>query len=194
MDSPWDENPNQGVSSEIEWSKMSSDFTNVGYREGITSGKEAFLQDGFDAGFADVGAPLGRELGMLRGVASATLAYLTFPASGVGNEMERQSMAVEARDIVSKLSDIRFSDIAPRDLEAEEHARQHLGLEDSEMELNEELMDKRKMENLEDMLSTLTAGAGGGQPQARPNYKNVCELRDRLGALNERIGVQLVIG
>jgi hypothetical protein len=38
----------------------------VGYREGITAGKESALQEGFDTGFASVGAPLGRDIGFIR--------------------------------------------------------------------------------------------------------------------------------
>ncbi|KAH9162714.1 hypothetical protein EDB89DRAFT_2024320 [Lactarius sanguifluus] len=45
----------------------------TGYRDGISSGKEVALQEGFDAAFACSGAPRGRELGVLRGLATAHL-------------------------------------------------------------------------------------------------------------------------
>ncbi|KAF7345106.1 Yae1-N domain-containing protein [Mycena venus] len=129
MDSPWDEEATQETSRDIEWSKISSEFTNVGYREGITAGKESALQEGFDTGFAGVGAPLGRDIGFLRGMSSALVAFLNSNMS---------CRAISRR---------------------EEHAREHLADADDPMDENEELSDKRKMEGLEDMLSRLTAGA-----------------------------------
>ncbi|KAF7968652.1 hypothetical protein HWV62_9787 [Athelia sp. TMB] len=122
----------------------------TGYREGISAGKESALQEGFDAGFAEVGVPLGHELGLMRGVASAINSFLA-------GSSEDDGMVSEAREISSLLSNIRFTDIAPRDLEAEEHARQHLDNDGDALDENEELEAKRKMEQLEDMLSQLTA-------------------------------------
>lgn len=48
----------------------------AGYREGITAGKEEALQEGFDAGFAEFGAPVGKEIGVLRGMSAALLVFL----------------------------------------------------------------------------------------------------------------------
>ncbi|KAH9172071.1 hypothetical protein EDB89DRAFT_1967542 [Lactarius sanguifluus] len=56
---------------------LSTNFTTAGYRDGISSGKEAALQEGFDVGFARTGAPRGRELGVLRGLAAALLLHLS---------------------------------------------------------------------------------------------------------------------
>ncbi|KAF9442271.1 hypothetical protein P691DRAFT_798546 [Macrolepiota fuliginosa MF-IS2] len=162
MDSPWDEDPNNNVLRDAEWSKISSDFTNAGYREGITAGKEGALQEGFDAGFAEVGVPLGREMGVARGVASAVLAILSTRRKGTGLEEE-------AREILGQLNEVRFSDIAPRDVQAEEHAREHV----------EELAEKRSMEDLEDMLGAL-GGAGRG---SRPTLDSVRVLQQRTAAL-----------
>ncbi|KIM78529.1 hypothetical protein PILCRDRAFT_98408 [Piloderma croceum F 1598] len=147
MDSPWDDDA--GFSSEAEWTRISNEFTNTGYREGITAGKESALQEGFDDGFAHVGVPLGHELGILRGIASALYSFLssTSPA--------QDPMVVEARDIASLLANIRFTDIAPRDLEAEEHARQHLEADDNTLDMNEEVEEKRRMEELEDIQARL---------------------------------------
>ncbi len=44
-----------------------------GYREGITAGKLSTLQEGFDQAFAEVGVPLGRQVGLLRGKMDALL-------------------------------------------------------------------------------------------------------------------------
>ncbi|KAJ7682905.1 hypothetical protein B0H17DRAFT_1075346 [Mycena rosella] len=190
MDSPWDEEANQETSRDIEWTKISSEFTNVGYREGITAGKESALQEGFDTGFAAVGAPLGRDLGFLRGVSSALLAFLN---SSVCHHAEKDAMVVEAREIATGLAVVRFTDVVPRDLEAEEHARQHLAdseAEDTGMDENEEVNDKRKMEGLEDMLSRLTAGApNSDMDKTRPTIDDVRILESRLQVLSARLGL-----
>ncbi|KAJ7260960.1 hypothetical protein B0H12DRAFT_1201632 [Mycena haematopus] len=189
MDSPWDEEATQETSRDAEWTKISSEFTNVGYREGITAGKESALQEGFDAGFASVGAPLGRDIGFMRGTSSALIAFLI---SGVCTHPEKESLLVEARAIAASLAAVRFADIMPRDLEAEEHALQHLADEDGPMDENEELGDKRKVEALEDMLSRLTAGAANPDQvgnKLRPTMDDVRILDAQLQALNARLGL-----
>jgi hypothetical protein len=159
----------------------------AGYREGITAGKESALQSGFDTGFADIGAPLGRELGVLRGTSSAVLSFVTSsPANALKN-----NVIAEARDIAAQLSNVRFSDIAPRDLDAEEHARQHLLSDPEDIVTNEELMEKRQVEGLEDMLSKLTAGGSGGMGQGRPTMDDVRRLKDRLETLCREVGLNL---
>lgn len=85
---------------------------------------------------------MGRELGAIRGMASALLVFVT---SKSPETTEERSLAIEARDIVSQLSSIRFTDIAPRDLEAEEHARQHLEDDKSGLDV-EELVENTKMD------------------------------------------------
>ncbi|KAJ7875383.1 hypothetical protein B0H14DRAFT_64261 [Mycena olivaceomarginata] len=188
MDSPWDEEATQETSRDIEWTKISSEFTNVGYREGITAGKESALQEGFDTGFAVVGAPLGWDIGFLRGMASGSIAFLN---SNLCNHLEKESLLVEARDVAAKLAVVRFTDVVPRDLEAEEHALEHLADSDDAMDENEELSDKRKMEGLEDMLSRLTAGAANPDvgDKSRPTMDDVRILEGRLQALNARLGL-----
>ncbi|KAF8999195.1 hypothetical protein BDZ89DRAFT_1051351 [Hymenopellis radicata] len=122
MDSIWDETSSIDVHSETQWTQMSSDFTNTGYREGIIAGKESVLQEGFDAAFAQTGVPLGHQLGILRGTASVLVSVLS-------KQQGSSALLDDARSISSALANVRFSDIAPRDLEAEEHARQHLETE-----------------------------------------------------------------
>lgn len=160
----------------------------VGYREGITAGKEGALQEGFDAGFAHVGVPVGRDLGNLRGIATAILSCLNSPPLMFGRDSAQvDAMKAEARDITSKLSNVRFSDIAPRDLEAEEHAREHL--EGDEMDLGEEITSKRDMEGIEDMLAKLTAGANPVSVQGRPTMQDVHTLKARLQILDQQLGL-----
>ena len=113
------------------------------------------MQAGFDAGFANVGVPLGRELGSLRGAAAAIGSFLN---SQKPNSAELE----ELRSISSILSTIQFSDIAPRDLEAEQHAKEHLGFDDPVVGDNTELgtetvpQQRRTMEDLAKLKERLT--------------------------------------
>ena len=81
----------------------------AGYRDSISAGKEAALQDGFDAGFVDTGAPRGRELGVLRGLAVALLHQAPKPAS----ELDHTQAQTRVREIVGKLAAVRFADLVP---------------------------------------------------------------------------------
>ena len=48
--------------------------TTAGYRDGVASSKEKYLQDGFDEGYmlgAELGAQAGRLIGVLEGIVSA---------------------------------------------------------------------------------------------------------------------------
>nr|GAT60450.1 predicted protein [Mycena chlorophos] len=184
MESPWDDDATAQHSSDAEWSKIASEFTNAGYREGITAGKESALQEGFDAGFAQVGVPLGREIGHLRGAVSAIVAFLQSPHC---QRDDKTALLAEARSIAVSLADIRFSDIAPRDLEAEAHAREHLALDDDEgVDENPELKEKREMEALEDMLGKLTPGTAntGIVESTRPTMIDVQTLAQRVELLS----------
>ncbi|KAJ7760424.1 hypothetical protein B0H16DRAFT_1532265 [Mycena metata] len=189
MDSPWDDAADPQTSTDIEWTKISSEFTTVGYREGITAGKESALQEGFDAGFATVGAPLGREIGFLRGTASALVAFIN---SSACQHPKKDELLAEARAIATGLAVVRFTDVVPRDLEAEAHAREHLADEDADddaMDENEDLADKRKMERLEDMLAGLSAEVEAPDKTARPTLDDVHVLEGRLQALNAQLGL-----
>ncbi|KAI0071098.1 hypothetical protein K474DRAFT_672258 [Panus rudis PR-1116 ss-1] len=185
-----------------EWSKISSDFENAGYREGITAGKESALQLGFDEGFAQTGAPLGREIGLLRGIASALLSVLDSPDSLLPDlhNTRREELVLEARDIAAHLSEIRFSDIAPPDLEAEQHAREHLEATaattknredlDLDVDMNEELKERRDLESLEDMMKGLGASANSSsEKDRRPTPDDVARLADRLKTLSATLGI-----
>ena len=108
-----------------------SDKSQAGYREGITSGKENALQEGFDTGFSQTGGPLGRELGLLRGLASALHLHLhlsqtrTQTRTRTHHEHDEEPSHAESgtdsgtdsangiREIVDALAAVRFADIAP---------------------------------------------------------------------------------
>ncbi|KAG8214828.1 hypothetical protein J3R82DRAFT_9977 [Butyriboletus roseoflavus] len=148
--------------------RFTSEFTNSGYREGIIAGKEAFLQSGFDAGFADVGVPLGRELGNLRGAAAAMRSFLN---SQKPDSLELQ----ELRRMSSILSTIRFSDITPRDLEAEQHAKEHLSFDDHDPAIIED------------------AGPRGETvPQEKRTVEDVAKLKERLALLSAKLGLPVL--
>ena len=139
-----------------------------GYREGIVAGKEAFLQAGFDTGFADVGVPLGRELGTLRGIAAAMGSFLT------SQKPDSQELE-ELRSISCLLSAIQFSDIAPRDLDAEQHAKEHLDLDS----------DRAVVEN--------TQPETGPVPQESWSMEDVVKLKDRLTLLAVKLGLPVLL-
>ncbi|KAH9057512.1 hypothetical protein EDB87DRAFT_1578708 [Lactarius vividus] len=103
-ESPWIEDDNAlSHRVEAEWTVLSTNFTTAGYRDGISSGKEAALQEGFDAGFARTGAPRGRELGVLRGLATALLLHLSRASSPAA-----QPAQTRVQEIVEKLAAVRF--------------------------------------------------------------------------------------
>jgi hypothetical protein len=99
---------------------------------------------------------------------------------------------VEAQSISTELGIVRFSDIVPRDVEAEAHAREHLeatGALDEDMQIVDgPLKEKADAELLEDMLNSLSTNEGG-MKQKRPTVEDVQRLKDRLGALLQRIGI-----
>ncbi|KAK7029844.1 hypothetical protein R3P38DRAFT_2931735 [Favolaschia claudopus] len=122
-------------------------------------------------------------------MASALTAILQ---SNVCDHPEKDALLSEARDIAAGLAVVRYTDVVPRDLEAEAHAREHLQ-EDDPMDENEELSEKRKMEGLEDMLSRLTAGApiADAAQRSRPTMDDVRLLEGRLHALSARLGIHV---
>ncbi|EED82301.1 predicted protein [Postia placenta Mad-698-R] len=185
----WLEDPK--TLQDSEWSRLSSNFTNAGYREGITAGKESALQQGFDEGFAEVGAPLGREVGILRGMALALISFLTASP----DQASQQDLIQELRDISSELSRIRLSDIAPRDLEAERHAREHdiegnTNGDEMDLELTEELKEKKDMEKLEDLMMQLNPEPASTSSAKRPTMDDVRRLKERLAALSVRLQLE----
>ncbi|KAH8824105.1 hypothetical protein DL96DRAFT_1670793 [Flagelloscypha sp. PMI_526] len=184
MDDIWG---NESLSN-LEWNKIDNDFTTAGYREGITAGKESSLQEGFDSGFAQIGVPLGHNLGNLRGIASALLSYL----SSSSHSSLDPTVLDQARNISRALSEIRFTDIAPRDLEAEEHALEHLADQDDDYdgaEESEELAQKRKIERLEDELAKLSSGPGLNS--VRPTAQDVDILSKELDDLCAKVGLNM---
>ncbi|KAH6912141.1 hypothetical protein BKA70DRAFT_827148 [Coprinopsis sp. MPI-PUGE-AT-0042] len=184
MDSPWDETVlDDSHRRDVEFDTIASNFTNAGYREGITAGKEGALQEGFDSGFEQTGAPIGRQVGRARGMASALLTLVNDHPTGLDPEI-----AAELRSISTQLSDLRFSDIAPPDLEAEEHEREHRLANGEDLDVNEEIQAKNDVENLEDML----AGLGSNiQKLSRPTMRDFEVSLERLSRIATQIGLDI---
>lgn len=194
-----------------EWDKLSSRYSDVrsffcwghcvcepdgrslrrqaGYRDGITAGKNAKLQTGFDQGFA-LAAPYARELGSLRGVAASLLSLLT-TASGAkhastlydsleGGGSSKESVVAELREIVNALGKIDAVRILPVDAEAEKHAKSH-----EDEGISQQMRDRKEMREMEDMLS----GIGGKAAQS----SGVEECRARLERILAVFGMEAVL-
>ena len=111
----------------------------------------------------------------------------------------RDEALKETRAISAQLSDVRFSDIVPRDLEAEAHAREHLADDEGDLPVNkldedgmvqdEETMEKRKMEQLEDMMSSFGTAPTSNLP--RPGPEDVKAMRVRLLHVARILGLEL---
>ena len=78
----------------------------------------------------------------------------------------------------------------PRDLEAEEHARQHLEEEGVEIDVHEKIAEKRDMEHIEDMLANLAAGANFTD-NVRPSINDVRILKGRLKILADHLDLHI---
>ena len=134
----------EDVDSKLSWNKLEEEYANVrsiplswcllipfsqvGYREGITAGKERALQEGFDDSFASIGAPLGREVGILRGTVHVLLARWENQAND--DTTSTQSVPYnELRALSRRLDAIRLKDLAPKDVQAELHALEHMDVE-----------------------------------------------------------------
>lgn len=136
---------------------------------------------------------------MLRGTA---LALTTFIDSPLPSGQPASSEALrEIRAILAQLSDIRFSDIAPRDLEAEAHAREHLADGEGDLPVNEldengmvqdgEAVEKREMERLEDMMSSFGTDPVPSSNLPRPGPGDVKAIRVRLLDVAKSLGLEL---
>ena len=107
----------------------------------------------------------------------------------------------EIRAISAQLSDIRFSDIVPRDLEAEAHAREHLADGEGDLPVNEldengtvqdeETVEKKKMEQLEDMMSSFGTNPAPNSNLPRPGPEDVKAIHVRLLNVARVLGLEL---
>lgn len=79
----------------------------------------------------------------------------------------------EIRSISSLLSTIQFSDIAPRDLEAEQHAKEHLGFGDPAI-----------VQNTDSEAETVS--------QEKRSKEDISRLKERLDLLSVKLGLPVL--
>ncbi|GAA5961524.1 hypothetical protein JCM21900_006313 [Sporobolomyces salmonicolor] len=181
--------PNQ--ISQQEWDKLSQRYSDAGYRDGITAGKNSKLQAGFDEGFA-LAAPYARELGALRGIAANLLSILTTAGGAklssslvgcVSDPSAKDRVVGELRELVNALGKLDAVRILPVDREADEHARSH-----ADEGISQELRERREMREMEALLGGL-----GGEGAAGPESGGVEECRRRLESVLEVFGMTGVL-
>ncbi|WWD00549.1 hypothetical protein V866_007483 [Kwoniella sp. B9012] len=185
----WLEPPTQGgVDDPLvnqEFNRLSNKFSDAGYREGITDGKLATLQAGFDEGFAN-SVPLSRRVGSLRGKAAALLAIhlnSTSPSATHSSKDLEESL----RELIKTLGRMKRDEILPEDQERIQHEKEeHEGDEDGfELDRN----DKRDMEVLENTLEMLGGSSNGGKSgSAKEDGEAVIKgLEDELKELEKAV-------
>ena len=125
----------------------------------------------------------------MRGISAAILAL-----SNKGFLECDSQIIQETRTIASQLAEIRFSDIAPPDLEAEEHAREHMQSTGEDLVMDsEELEEKRNVESLEDMLAGMSAGSRVENKPGRPTMQDFESLRRRLESVVGQLGLHAIL-
>jgi len=161
-----------------EWDKLEETFTNAGYREGITAGKEEALQEGFDDGYMRYGAPIGREIGILRGLAGALLGFLEkekgLDATGadrICSEQSSKRWLNEVQTMVHSLQRISLLALLPPDLDAIQHAKEHEDMNKDSLDTGElggkERKDmeavRQELDKLKDQLHAVATELGYGE-------------------------------
>ena len=157
----------------------------AGYREGITEGKRATLQKGFDQGFA-LSVPGSRRLGRLRGRANALLQCAS--AGRVGDSV----LVDEVRGVVGELGSVRKGSVVPRDRDREAHERS----EHIEGEFGLKKSAGREMEGLVNGMEGLggraRSEAGKGEGEREGEGGEVLDrLERRLRDLEQRIRIRV---
>ncbi|SCV70869.1 BQ2448_3631 [Microbotryum intermedium] len=172
-----------------EYDRMAGRYYDEGYRAGITSGKESRLQQGFDQGYA-ISAPLARQLGHLRGIASTVLALLTTTSGAkyssplldhFASSQEKEGVVSRLREVVSMLGALGQDDVVPVDQEAEQHKKEHDG------DTGESLatMERIQMHQLDSMMQRL-GQRQGSLPRAKTGLE---ECKQRLQQVLDACGM-----
>ncbi|KAF8755049.1 Essential protein Yae1, N terminal [Rhizoctonia solani] len=161
-----------------EWNKLSNDFVTAGYREGITEGKNRPFRRGLTMGSHRL-----VHRSVVRSVYSEDkrMRYL---------HCARQHLAqleVEVREIVQGLSRLKLSTLAPPDMQAIEHAREH----ESDAPDVGDVETNNQMGDLEDAFESLsTSKSAGKEDVMRRSVEAMAEL-DRLRKRLESVYTQL---
>jgi hypothetical protein len=98
----------------------------------------------------------------------------------------------EVRLITSLLADIRFADVAPRDVDAEEHARQHSKGVGGQSVVNEGVDAETRVDRPQDIQPQPIVGTSSAETQSdRPTMDNVSQLKKQLEDLTRRLGLTI---
>ncbi|GAA6004931.1 hypothetical protein JCM10207_008455 [Rhodosporidiobolus poonsookiae] len=175
--------------SQQEWTKIEGRYSDAGYRDGITAGKNARLQAGFDQGFT-LASPYAREVGGLRGLAASLLALLTTTGGSAKyagpllasldarGPTTKDEVVAELRDIVNALGKLDAVKVLPVDEEAVQHAKEH-----EDEGVSEVMRQRKEMREMEELMGGL-----GGSNEARGS--GVDECRRRLGEVLKVVGLE----
>jgi hypothetical protein len=157
------------------------------------SGQQSTLQAGFDQGYSTSGAPFGRDVGNLRGVAASLLTLLTSSSSSSIllslDDMAKVQATEQVRDLVRRLGRLKLSEIAGRDEEAELHAIEH----GEEIVVPMQVQEKRDLESLEQSMEFLGNNTAGSQLSGQSSRKDGKEeleaCRIQLRQILENLGL-----
>ncbi|ORX38867.1 hypothetical protein BD324DRAFT_577392 [Kockovaella imperatae] len=177
---------------DAEWNRLATRYSDAGYREGITDGKLATLQQGFDQGF-NSSVLASRRLGQLRGRANGLLSFLLktdIPAQNGSSSADpaRVDLTISnVREFVRLLGNVKRDDILPLDTERLEHERNEHPDQDHAFEF--ERNDKRDMEGLEDAMRAVSSGGDIVGPRPETRKENTDSARDAssLDALERQL-------
>jgi hypothetical protein len=177
----------------------------AGYRDGITAGKNARLQAGFDQGF-ELAAPYARQVGALRGIAASLLSLLTVPTANATKNAghilqaafppsdessvssKRDAVVAELRELVTALGRLDANKVLPPDEEAEAHAREH-----EDESISEVLRERREMREMEALMSGLGGQDGAGAKKELSGAEAVAECQRRLAQVLAAFGLESVL-
>ncbi|KAJ3176195.1 hypothetical protein HDU87_005410 [Geranomyces variabilis] len=86
--------------AERNWNRLQDEHGVAGYKDGITEGKKASLQDGFDAGYTN-GVEAGLALGRLRGLLSTMVQIQPSRSTGDSSLADRLSTILSELEATS---------------------------------------------------------------------------------------------
>ncbi|WVQ76059.1 hypothetical protein IAR50_005696 [Cryptococcus sp. DSM 104548] len=181
-DDDWLEPPTQGGAKDPlvdkEYARISTVYSDAGYREGITDGKLVTLQEGFDQAFAQA-VPLSRRVGSLRGRAAALLAFATSMSPSTPADLVE-----DLRTLIRDLSSVRRDAVLPEDEERKQHEEEEHGEGQEAFELD--MNDQRDMEGLEKSLEMMSGGGAVAKKDEKVGMEGVERLEARLRELEGR--------
>lgn len=150
--------------AEKETEKVQRKMYDDGYREGIGLGKEGAIQQGFDHGFQANGAPIGRQLGKLKGTLHALEIRLIQSRTGNHSSSDNLIKILESTQTLrQRVNSLQLKDLIEPDWEAIEHERQHGGQVDHVKRETPEQKVKREgiLAEIEEQVNKLVMDSSG---------------------------------